>query len=67
MIIDVYIKMDDITYGLKHPAVIDFKIGRITYDPEATIEKIERQKRKYPIVESIGFQLLGMRVSVFNI
>lgn len=58
----VYIKMDDITYGLKHPAVIDFKIGRITYDPEATIEKIERQKRKYPIVESIGFQLLGMRV-----
>ena len=23
----MYIKMDDIAYGIKHPAVIDFKIG----------------------------------------
>lgn len=54
--------MDDLAWGIKHPAVIDFKIGRRTYDPEATIEKIERQKLKYPPVEKIGFQLLGMRV-----
>lgn len=39
--------MDDIAYGLKYPAVIDFKMGRITYDPEATVEKITRQKLKY--------------------
>lgn len=58
----VYIKMDDLAWGIKYPAVIDFKIGRRTYDPEATIEKIERQKLKYPPVERIGFQLLGMRV-----
>lgn len=58
----VYIKMDDIGYRIKNPAVIDFKIGRITHDPEATVEKIDRQKKKYPAVERIGFQLIGMRV-----
>ena len=55
--------MDDIGFGIKRPAVIDFKIGRKTYDPEETIEKIDRQKKKYPAVERIGFQLIGMRVS----
>jgi len=58
----IYIKMDDLAYGLKHPAVIDFKIGRQTHDPEASIEKINRQKLKYPPCEKIGFQLIGMRV-----
>jgi len=59
----MYIKMDDLAYGLKYPAVIDFKIGRQTHDPEASTEKITRQKLKYPPCEKIGFQLLGMRVS----
>ena len=36
--------------------------GKITHDPEASIEKIARQKLKYPPIEKIGFQLLGMRV-----
>lgn len=54
--------MDDLAYGIKFPAVIDFKMGRITFDPEASAEKIERQKLKYPPVEKIGFQLIGMRV-----
>lgn len=58
----MYIKMDDLAYGLKYPAVIDFKIGRQTHDPEASTEKITRQKLKYPPCEKIGFQLLGMRV-----
>ena len=56
--------MDDLAYGIKYPAVIDFKIGRQTHDPEASTEKITRQKLKYPPCEKIGFQLLGMRVSV---
>ena len=56
--------MDDVAYGIKYPAVIDFKIGKITHDPEATVEKIVRQKSKYPPVERIGFQLLGMRVNI---
>lgn len=59
--------MDDIAYGVKYPAVIDFKMGRITHDPEASVEKITRQKLKYPPVEKIGYQLLGMRVIMMNI
>ena len=59
--------MDDVAYGIKYPAVIDFKIGKITHDPEATVEKIVRQKSKYPPVERIGFQLLGMRVKILII
>jgi inositol-polyphosphate multikinase len=55
--------MDDLAYGIKYPAVIDFKIGRVTHDPEASVDKINRQKLKYPPCEKIGFQLLGMRVS----
>ncbi len=54
--------MDDVAYGINYPAVIDFKIGKITHDPEASEAKILRQKSKYPPVEKIGFQLLGMRV-----
>ena len=58
--------MDDLAFGITHPAIIDFKIGKQTYDPEATDEKIKRQKLKYPPVEKIGFQLLGMRVINFT-
>jgi 1D-myo-inositol-tetrakisphosphate 5-kinase/inositol-polyphosphate multikinase len=61
-ILVTYIKMRDIAYQIEKPSVIDYKIGRITYDPEASAEKISRQKLKYPPVENIGFQLMGMRV-----
>ena len=54
--------MDDLAYGLKHPAIIDFKIGKQTYNPEKTVKKI----KKYPLVEKIGFQLVGMRVITFK-
>ncbi len=57
--------MQDLAFGLKYPVVIDFKIGRQTHDPEASIDKITRNKLKYPPCESIGFQLMGMRVNNF--
>lgn len=56
--------MNDLAYGIEKPSVIDFKMGRITYDPEASEEKILRQKLKYPPAENIGFQLMGMRVCI---
>jgi inositol-polyphosphate multikinase len=54
--------MKDISFGIQKPSVIDLKIGQITYDPEATPDKIARQKLKYPPSEQTGFQLMGMRV-----
>jgi hypothetical protein len=56
--------MDDLAFGLKYPAVIDFKMGRQTYDPEECIEKINRLNSKYPLLEKTGFQLIGMRVNI---
>ena len=59
--------MENLATGIENPSVVDFKMGRITYDPDASAEKISRQKMKYPPVENIGFQLLGMRVGTYFI
>ena len=56
--------MDDLGFGLKYPATIDFKIGSRTFDPEATPEKIAKETSKYLHLEKTGFQLLAMRVSL---
>ena len=42
--------------------MIDLKIGTETYDPDSTDEQIKRHKLKFPFLESIGFQVEGMRV-----
>jgi 1D-myo-inositol-tetrakisphosphate 5-kinase/inositol-polyphosphate multikinase len=54
--------MDDAAYGFKYPAVADFKLGRVTHDPEASPDKIHRHRSRYPPAENLGFQLIGMRV-----
>jgi inositol-polyphosphate multikinase len=54
--------MDDIAHGIQNPAIIDIKIGRVTYDPEANIEKRNHHIQRYPPVVFLGYQLLGMRV-----
>lgn len=43
---------------------MDVKIGRKSYDPFASSEKIKQQVSKYPLMEEIGFLVLGMRVRV---
>ncbi|XP_026865088.2 inositol polyphosphate multikinase [Electrophorus electricus] len=58
----VYLKLEDVTQRFTHPSIMDVKIGRKSYDPFASREKKEEQIRKYPPMEEIGFQLLGMRV-----
>lgn len=42
---------------------MDVKLGQQSYDPFASQEKREQQIRKYPLMEEIGFLVLGMRVS----
>ncbi|KAH0623567.1 hypothetical protein JD844_006459 [Phrynosoma platyrhinos] len=41
---------------------MDVKIGQKSYDPYASAEKIKQQVSKYPLMEEIGFLVLGMRV-----
>jgi 1D-myo-inositol-tetrakisphosphate 5-kinase/inositol-polyphosphate multikinase len=54
--------MDDAAYGFSYPAVADFKLGRVTHDPEASPDKIHHHRSRYPPAERLGFQLIGMRV-----
>ncbi|CAL1600238.1 unnamed protein product [Knipowitschia caucasica] len=59
---DLYLKLEDVTQHFDKPCIMDVKIGRRSYDPFASQEKREQQIRKYPLMEEIGFLLLGMRV-----
>ncbi|XP_061612863.1 inositol polyphosphate multikinase isoform X1 [Phyllopteryx taeniolatus] len=59
---DVYMKLEDVTRRFVKPCIMDVKLGRRSYDPFASQEKREQQIRKYPLMEEMGFLLLGMRV-----
>jgi len=56
-----YLILENIIRSYEYPCVIDIKLGRITYDREATPEKIERQIGKFQPAAEIGFQLLGWK------
>lgn len=56
-----YLVLENIIRFYQNPCVIDIKLGRVTYDCEATPEKIERQIGKFQPAQEIGFQLLGWK------
>lgn len=69
LLTDLYLKLEDVTHRFKKPCIMDVKIGQKSYDPYASAEKIKQQVSKYPLMEEIGFLVLGMRVrssSSFN-
>ncbi|TRY55869.1 hypothetical protein DNTS_029120 [Danionella cerebrum] len=59
---ELYLKLEDVTRRFSQPCIMDVKIGRRSYDPFASKEKQHEQISKYPLMEEIGFLLLGMRV-----
>lgn len=59
---DLYLKLEDVTRKFNKPCIMDVKIGQKSYDPYASNEKIQQQISKYPLMEGIGFLVLGMRV-----
>ncbi|XP_057681352.1 inositol polyphosphate multikinase [Corythoichthys intestinalis] len=59
---DLYMKLEDVTRRFVKPCIMDVKLGQRSYDPYASQEKREQQIRKYPLMEEIGFLVLGMRV-----
>lgn len=62
--LDLYLKLEDVTQRFVKPCIMDVKLGQQSYDPFASQEKRDQQIRKYPLMEEIGFLVLGMRVSV---
>ncbi|XP_062858717.1 inositol polyphosphate multikinase [Trichomycterus rosablanca] len=59
---ELYLNLEDVTRRFRKPCIMDVKIGQRSYDPFASQEKREQQIRKYPLMEQIGFLVLGMRV-----
>ncbi|XP_075697303.1 inositol polyphosphate multikinase [Rhinoderma darwinii] len=59
---DIYLKLEDVTRKFNKPCIMDVKIGQKSYDPHASAEKIQQQISKYPLMEEVGFLVLGMRV-----
>lgn len=58
-----YLRLEDLTRPFRNPCIIDIKMGRVTWDPDATDAKRVREESKYPPLKMSGFQFLGCRVS----
>lgn len=58
-----FLEMEDITARFRQPCILDVKIGAVTWDPEASAEKVQYETMKYPLGLELGFRLLGIRVS----
>lgn len=57
-----FLMLEDVTASYTRPAILDVKMGRITYDPVANEAKREKETIKYPPQRVLGFRLLGYRV-----
>eukprot|EP00123_Amoebidium_parasiticum_P000977 comp11938_c0_seq1/m.6611 comp11938_c0_seq1/g.6611 ORF comp11938_c0_seq1/g.6611 comp11938_c0_seq1/m.6611 type:complete len:286 (-) comp11938_c0_seq1:51-908(-) len=57
-----YLALANKAEGFVKPCVLDFKMGRITTSPLASAEKTERERKKYPQQNDIGFRFVGMKV-----
>jgi hypothetical protein len=57
-----YLVLDDLTLSYNKPCVIDIKMGTQTYEPNANIDKIEREKEKYRYQSQLGFRIAGFKV-----
>lgn len=58
-----FIKLADITHGMAEPCIIDIKIGKRTWDPLASPEKIQAEEQKYQACKkNLGFCIPGFQV-----
>ena len=57
-----YLVIEDLSKGMFKPCVMDIKMGRQTYEPAATCEKIEREQAKYTFQNDVGFRIAGLKV-----
>lgn len=58
-----FIKLADITHDMCEPCVMDIKIGKRTWDPLATPEKITAEEQKYKACKQhLGFCIPGFQV-----
>lgn len=56
-----YLVLEDLTLSYNLPNVMDIKIGMKTYEPSASIEKVEKETNKYPPQAIVGFRISGLK------
>lgn len=58
-----FIILENITESMLEPCIIDIKIGKVTWDPLATPEKIAKEKEKYAECKNdVAFCIPGFQV-----
>jgi len=57
-----YLLLNDLTMDYSKPCVLDLKMGRQTYEPDASKTKKSNEINKYPQQLHFGFRIAGMRV-----
>eukprot|EP01125_Pyxidicula_operculata_P007815 TRINITY_DN2645_c0_g1_i1.p1 TRINITY_DN2645_c0_g1~~TRINITY_DN2645_c0_g1_i1.p1 ORF type:complete len:524 (+),score=61.34 TRINITY_DN2645_c0_g1_i1:65-1636(+) len=62
-IINNFIIMEDLTYGLTKPCIMDIKMGRMTYEPNAPAKKKLEQSTldRMSTTAGLGFRICGFR------
>ena len=58
--------LEDLTASFSKPSILDLKLGKRVWDDFADQEKIDRELKKYPAQESLGFRVIGMRVRMYS-
>ena len=61
--VGTFIKLKNLTGGYTNPCVADIKMGKVSYDHDATPKKKESEMSKWPPMLKIGFRFCGMRVN----
>lgn len=57
-----HILLQDVTSSFRRPCVMDLKIGTQTYEPDSSLEKQDKERRKYGEHQTtFGFRMVGMR------
>lgn len=57
-----FLVLEDVTSVYQRPAILDLKMGQVTYDPLAKAAKIEKETIKYPPQATMGLRILGYRI-----
>ena len=61
-----YLVLENITFKISIPCIIDIKLGTQTYEPYASLEKINYECAKYPFQKDLGFRITGFKIFNFQ-
>eukprot|EP01065_Artemidia_motanka_P023319 TRINITY_DN27855_c0_g1_i1.p1 TRINITY_DN27855_c0_g1~~TRINITY_DN27855_c0_g1_i1.p1 ORF type:complete len:293 (+),score=116.70 TRINITY_DN27855_c0_g1_i1:56-880(+) len=65
-----YLELEDLTHGIDQPrAIMDIKIGRLTFEDDEDPDKIAKQLRKNPegSTGALGFRLVGVSAGQYRL